>query len=229
MNNSLWLAQLFASEEDGVTNDNNDLADETEPELIVCQRHVLARSTDIPDGGVGEDIARTDLVGSCSSVIRNVSVTFSLGKSNGKDLPSEHDNASTDELRKRQCHTNVQSREGLQQDHTQADTLDSIKNTKPEPRADTDVRTSAPTPWNIESHAGGTPPHLTPSRTTETNGKDGKKPRVNLGIPCDCVLETHFCDGKQPNLRIRIPRRRPQIPTKKMAIMITTAHLGITT
>lgn len=162
MNNSLWLAQLFASEEDGVTNDNNDLADETKPELIVCQRHVFARSTDIPDGGVGEDIARTDLVWSCSS--------------------SEHDNTRTDELRKRQCHTNVQSREGLQQDHAQADTLDSIKDTKPEPRADTDVRTGAPTPWKIETHAGGTPPHLTPSRTPETNGEDGKKPRVNLGI-----------------------------------------------
>lgn len=148
-----------------------------------------------------------------------------FGKNNGKDLPSEHDNTRTDELRKRQCHTNVQSREGLQQDHAQADTLDSIKDTKPEPRADTDVRTGAPTPWKIETHAGGTPPHLTPSRTPETNGENGKKPRVNLGITCGCVLDT-FCHGKQPNLRIRIPRRRPQIPTKKMAIMMTTAHLG---
>lgn len=80
MNNSLWLAQLFTSEEDGVTNDNNDLADETEPELIVCQRHVFARSTDIPDGGVGEDIARTDLVWSCSSVIRSTSAIIPSGK-----------------------------------------------------------------------------------------------------------------------------------------------------
>lgn len=225
MNNNLRLAQLFASEEDGVTNDDNDLEDKTEPELIVCQRHVLARSTDIPDGDVGEDFARANLVGSCSSVIESVSVQSLWKKATVKDLPSEHDNTRTDELRKRQCHTNVQSREGLQQDHTQANTLDGIKDTEPEPCADTDVRTGAPAPWNVETHAGCTPPHLTPSRTTETNREDGKKPGVNLGVTCDCVLDIP-CDDKQPDLRIRIPRRRPQIPTKKMAIMITTAHLG---
>jgi len=171
----LRLAQLFLSEEDAIisfdphrcwshsqVSDNNDqLADETQPELPVFERVVLS-SVKVPDGQIGEDVSWSDGIRrSCS---RN------------------HDHDGTEQLRAGEGRTDMQTGQGLEQDHTQTDTLDGVEDTEPEPNAGRDVRSSGTTPWDVETHAGGSPPHLAPSRTAETDSEDGQKPRVDLGV-----------------------------------------------
>lgn len=169
----LRLAQLFLSEEDAiisfdpcrfwshsqVPNNNDHLADETQPEFPVFERVVLS-SVKVPDGQIGEDVSWSD--GIWRSCSRN------------------HDHDGTEQLRAGEGRTDMQTGQGLEQDHTQTDTLDGIENTEPEPNAGRDVRSGGTTPWDVETHAGGSPPHLAPSRTAETDREDGQKPRVDL-------------------------------------------------
>jgi hypothetical protein len=75
--------QLLLSEEEEVANDDDDLADESEPELPVNERVVLARRR-VPDGRVGEHVARSDLVGRGASSQHDDARAKKLGSGQGR-------------------------------------------------------------------------------------------------------------------------------------------------
>ena len=149
---------------------------------------VISRPVDIPQRRVGEYSTRTVLVGSSSS--------------------GDDGNNGTDHLGQRQSRTHVQSRQGLEKDHAETDTLDSIEHTEPKPQACTpknrprrfgeqarrsepertprylQVGSSNTSPRDVKTDSRNTPPHLTPSWTTETDSEDRKQPRVDLRVVC---------------------------------------------
>ena len=116
----------------------------------------------------------------------------------------------TDHLSEREGRAHMQPRQGLQQDHTETHTLDGIENTEPEPQAsspltssganqsprstalktpamNSQVGTGDSSPRYVKTDTRDSPPHLTPPRASETDGEDGKQPRVDLRVVCEDV------------------------------------------
>ena len=58
---SLWLRQLFLSEQEGESNNDDDLAEQTDPEFPVSEWIVVSTLSNIPDTRVGECVSRSDL------------------------------------------------------------------------------------------------------------------------------------------------------------------------
>jgi hypothetical protein len=93
-----------------VSNDNDDLANETQPELPVDE-WVVPASADVPDGRVGEHVSWAK-----------------LGWRRGS---SDNDDDRTEELSTGQSRTHMQSGQCLEEDHTETDTLNGIKDSEP--------------------------------------------------------------------------------------------------
>ena len=85
----LWLRQLLLSEQEGESNDDNDLAEQTNPELPVSEGVVVSTLSDIPDTRVGECVSWSDLC--------------------WRGCSGNHDGDGTDELREGKGGTDMQS------------------------------------------------------------------------------------------------------------------------
>lgn len=74
----------------------------------------------------------------------------------------------------------METRQRLQENHTQTDTLDGVQDSEPKPETGSEVGSDGSSPGDVEGETRRSPEHLTPSRTTETNCEDTKDPRVRL-------------------------------------------------
>lgn len=74
-------------------------------------------------------------------------------------------------------------RQCLQQNHTEAYSLQCIQNTEPQPQTARDECSGcvAAGPGEVETGAGDTPPDLSPARGSETAGENGEDPGVRFG------------------------------------------------
>lgn len=103
----LRLAQLFLTEEGEVADADDDLEDHANPEACVAE-------------------AIADIVGHRGVVWQRAS--------RGKSVGTVDDCANaTNDLRKHQGEGDVETREGLEKKHTNADTLERVEHSKPKP------------------------------------------------------------------------------------------------
>jgi hypothetical protein len=163
----LWLAELFLTEEGEVAEAEDDLEEHADPESWVAQT-----------------IAH--IVGQCG-VVRQWA-------SRGKTVGTVDDGANaTNDLRKHQGEGDVETRKGLEEKHTDADTLEGVENSEPKPEATTkDSRANwATSPRQVVTHVGNGPPNLAPSRSTKRDCKHGQDPTVRLGKSAEKVEDTN--------------------------------------
>lgn len=76
----------------------------------------------------------------------------------------------------------MESRQRLQQRHTQSDSLNRVKHSQPQPGELRQVGPEVACPRKVVADSRHRPEHLAPSRCTETDGKDRQQPRVDLGV-----------------------------------------------
>jgi len=155
----LWPRKLFLSVIPEVTENDNDLTRQRDPERYRREWTVLQPVPDIPQTEIGEHQLWGD------------------GRS-GHD-----DNDRAQHLGEGQSRADMETREGLEEDHAQTNTLDGIEDPQPEPQRKTDPGSSTSRPWNVQSDGGDAPEHLAPTRRTDTNCEDGKEPRMDRGDP----------------------------------------------
>lgn len=103
--------------------------------------------------------------------------------------------------------THVDSRESLQKNDTEAETLDGIQHAQPQPetagyQGSGSVSSS---PREVVTDSGDTPPNLDEARGSQTTGEDGNEPTVSLGEFADAEQEdapyyTEEQDAKEDNL-----------------------------
>ena len=132
--NTTYQAAPFVIPE--VTDDDNDLTHQRDPERHRRERTVLEPAPDIPEGEVGEYLLSRD------------------------GWPGHNDNNGAQHLRKGQSRADVETRKSLEKDHPQTDTLDSIEYSWPESQGNTDPRSSTSCPRNVQSDGRHTPDHL---------------------------------------------------------------------
>ena len=124
------LTKLFLAVEPEVTDDDYELANEGYPERRGCQWATLEAVLEVPLRCVRENALWTYPVW-CSCA-------------------SDHDADRTDHLRERKGGAHVQTRERLQENETETDTLDGIENTEPQPEADTKVWSCVACPRDVK-------------------------------------------------------------------------------
>lgn len=76
----------------------------------------------------------------------------------------------------------MESRQRLQQRHTQPYSLNSVQYSQPQPGELRQVGTEVACPRKVVADSRHRPEHLAPPRCTETDGKDGQQPRVDLSV-----------------------------------------------
>lgn len=93
----------------------------------------------------------------------------------------------------------MHSCQGLQEDHTQANLLDLIKDAEPEPQTSGDdgTRRQAPCPREIVADVGRSPPRLCPTRGAQAETEDGEDPAVLLGQCAEGKENEHPNDDKE--------------------------------
>jgi hypothetical protein len=64
-------------------------------------------------------------------------------------LPSNHDDDGTQELRTSEGSADMETREGLEEDHSQTDTLECVEHTEPQPETSRDVWPGNTSPGNV--------------------------------------------------------------------------------
>ena len=119
-----------------VTNNDNDLTHQRDPERYRRERTVLESISDIPQGEVREHQLSRD---GCSG---------------------HNDNDGAQHLGEGQGCADVETREGLEKDYTQTDTLDGVEDSQPEPQGNTDPSSNTPCPRNVQSNGGDGPKYL---------------------------------------------------------------------
>ena len=72
----------------------------------------------------------------------------------------------------------METRERLQEDHTQSNSLNGVQDTKPEPERNAEIRSRRSSPGNVQAERRGTPQHLAPSWCTKPDREDGEEPGV---------------------------------------------------
>lgn len=115
-------------------------------------------------GGIGRDRPRPD-------VIRR--------KSSGADRGD-----GSQDLAHNESKAHVHAGQGLQQDHTESQTLDCVQNAQPQPDAagcQGAAREPACDPGEVVADARDAPPDLGPARGPETAGEHGEDPAVLFG------------------------------------------------
>ncbi len=77
----------------------------------------------------------------------------------------------------------MDARQGLEEDHAEADALHGVQHAEPEPQAAADegAGDGAAGPGDVLPDVGGAPEQLTPSRGAEADGEDGEDPGVVFG------------------------------------------------
>lgn len=85
----------------------------------------------------------------------------------------------------------MKARQGLQQDHAEADALDGVEDAEPEPEAAArDGGCGGPArPGEVEADVGDAPEHLGPAGGAEAHGEDGEDPGVGGGEEGEDVEE----------------------------------------
>jgi hypothetical protein len=194
----LWSRELLLSVIPEVTDNDHDLAHQRDPERHRREWAVLESVPDIPQSEVWEHLLPRD------------------------GWPSYDDNDGTQHLGEGESRADVETREGLEENHAQTDTLDSIEDTQPEPQGNADPGSSTSRPWNVQSNRGDTPDHLAPARRTDTNRKDGKEPRVDLTEPGEeCEEGSPYTDEEDakededlPVLEFVVPQEGPVLSVR---------------
>ena len=105
--------------------------------------------------------------------------------------PRQDSRNGAEDLRRDEREEDMEARQGLQQDHAEADPLHRVQDAEPEPQAAArdggGGRTAGP--GQVEADVGGAPEHLGPARGAEAHGEDGQDPRVGGGEEGEDVEE----------------------------------------
>lgn len=94
----------------------------------------------------------------------------------------------TKHLRSNKCKAHVHPCQRLQENDTEAKTLDRVHDSQPQPKTARSKRStgvSSTNPGEIVANARDSPPDLNESRCTKTTSKDGKEPAVLLRESAD--------------------------------------------
>ena len=70
------------------------------------------------------------------------------------------DNHGSQHLGEGEGRADVETRESLEKNHAQTDTLNGIKDTQPEPQGNTYPGSSTSRPWDVQSNGGNSPERL---------------------------------------------------------------------
>lgn len=85
------------------------------------------------------------------------------------------------DLRRDEGEGDVETGEGVQQDHAEADALEGVEHAEPEPQGaagDGRADGAAARPRHVQAETRHAPEHLAPARRAEADGEDGQDPRV---------------------------------------------------
>ena len=128
--------QLFFSVIPKVSDNDGNLTHQRDPEWRRCEWTMFEPVSDVPQSEVGEHLLSRD------------------------DWSGHDDNDGSQHLGEGKSCTDVETREGLEEDHAQTDTLSRVKNSQPEPQGNADPGSSTPCPWNVQSDGRDPPEHL---------------------------------------------------------------------
>ena len=166
------LTKLFLPIKPEVSKNNDKLTNERQPERSRCHwtsyiknfkhsghscsssQHTFNTITEIPLGSIRKYSTRTKSIRS-------------------RRTRNHHTNRSN-HLSQRKRRTNMKSRERLQQNHSQSNTLNGIQHTQPQPKRNAKIGPSRTRPWDIKRKRRRPPKHLTPSRRSKPNCKNGQ-------------------------------------------------------
>ena len=108
-----------------VTDNDNDLTYQRDPEGDRRERTVLESIPDVPQSEIGEHQLSRD------------------------GWSGYYDDDGAQHLGYGQSRADMETRESLEQDHPQTDTLDGIEDSQPEPQGNTDPRSGTSRPRNV--------------------------------------------------------------------------------
>lgn len=94
----------------------------------------------------------------------------------------------TKDLRTNKTEKHVHASQGLQEDDTEAETLDRVQHAEPEPDTSGDERAagiSSCHPREVVANARHTPPDLCPAGSSEATGEHGEEPAVWFEVATD--------------------------------------------
>ena len=119
-----------------VTDHDDNLTHQPDPERHRRERTVLETIANVPEGKVREH------------------------QLPGNSCPGYDDYNGTQHLGEGQSRADVETRESLEKDHTQTHSLDSVENSQPEPQRNADPGSGTSRPWNVQSNGRDSPEHL---------------------------------------------------------------------
>lgn len=121
--------ERLPSVKEEVPHNNHNLTQQSPPERSTRHRGPFDPISERPVTRIREHRSRPDPVGS--------------------GLSRDHDGCRTDDLGEGECRADVETGEGLEEDHAESDALDGVEHAEPEPEGRAEVRADGACPGDV--------------------------------------------------------------------------------